>query len=278
MLCIHYTKPDMKYIDEAKQVKINGDRLDDETLERFISMKPDRHVYIDTTDIDLFKTVDYMRKLQELKQYDNWTLQVPLKTIFKDTKDENPKIDETKLAALRDCSNRLMFTDLIGQWEILQFVLSLKPSEVYITNILGFSLDDVQRVCGDVGIRAYANWAQAAWEGVEPLRKFFIRPEDAVGYMDYYLSGIEFQGDANIQEVMYEVYTQGYWYGNLDEIIIDFNSNVDSRRLPREFGYYRSKCGKRCVRGSNCNLCRAMRGFAERMEKTNTIIKPAAKD
>ena len=64
----------------------------------------------------------------------------------------------------------------------------------------------------------------------------------------------------------------------LDEIIIDFNGNVDSRRLPREFGYYRTECGKRCIKGSNCNLCRAMRGFAERMEKTDTIIKPAAKD
>lgn len=278
MLCIHYTNPDMKYIDEAQQVKIDGDRLNDETLEKFINMKPDRHVYIDTTEVDLFKTVEYMRKLQELKQYNNWTLQVPLKTIFKTAEDTAPEIDETKLAALRDCSSHLMFTDLIGQWEILQFVLSLKPSEVYITNILGFDLERLKKVCGNIGIRAYANWAQSAWEGIEPLRKFFIRPEDAAEYMNNYLSGIEFQGNANIQEIMYEVYTKGYWYGNLDEIIIDFNGNIDSRRLPREFGHYRLECGKRCITGSNCNLCRAMRGFVERMEKTDTIIKPISKD
>lgn len=66
MLCIHYTDPDMKYIDEAKQIKIDEDRLDDTTLEDFIAMQPDRHIYINILDINLTKKIDYMRKLQQL--------------------------------------------------------------------------------------------------------------------------------------------------------------------------------------------------------------------
>lgn len=273
MLCIRYTRPDMKYIDEARQVIINSDRLDDETIDEFIGGNPNRFVYIDAKDEVLTRNLQHMRKLQELKKYDNWTLQFSLHSIlFKDG--DCQKVDLTKFNAIKDCCNRYMFTELIGQWEILQFVLSLNPSEVYLTNILGFSLGRAKMVCdaAGVGIRLYANWAQSAWDGTPAINKFFIRPEDVKSY-EPFVSGIEFQGNANVQEVMYQVYKRGYWYGDLNEIIIGLNEHIDSRRLPVEFGEHRANCGKRCITGSHCHLCRVMNEFAQRLEKTNGVIK-----
>lgn len=273
MLCIHYTQPNMKYIDEAEQIKIDADRLKDKTLDLFLSENTEKHIYIDVQTEQLTKNIEYMRKLQELKQYDNWTLQIPVSLIL-DKSNDTVKIDKIKFEAIKDCCNRYMFTDLIGQWEVLQFILSLNPSEVYLTNILGFNLKGAKQICdaAGVGIRLYANWAQSAWEGIPAINKFFIRPEDYEIYSEY-TSGIEFKGDAPIQEVMYKAYSRGYWYGDLSEIIIGFNDHVDSRRLPPEFGEHRIDCRKRCITGGRCHLCKVMREFSERLEKTDTIIK-----
>lgn len=269
-LCINYCAPDMEYIKEANQIKINEDRLEDKTLEEFIKVNEDKTIYI-TIDSNIIKDLSKMRKLQELKQYKNWILQIPVNLIL-----DQGYVNDTKFNAVKDCCNKYMFTDLIGQWEILQFMLSLNPCEVYITNILGFDLVNVQKTCGGVGVRVYANWAQSAWDDSPAIKKFFIRPEDVVDY-EPYLSGIEFIGDANVQEVMYKVYNRGYWYGDLAEIIIGLEDFIDSRRLPQQFGEYRIQCGKRCIQGRNCNLCRSMRQFAERMEKTESQVIPKAK-
>lgn len=276
-LCISFTKPDMISAEAAPQVRIHADRLDDSSLEKYLDTNSEKHIYIDTSDECLTKNIEHMRKLQELKKYDNWTLQIPVKEIIKQDK-TGPIVDRTKFQAIKDCCNSYMFTDLIGQWEVLQFIISLEPSEVYITNILGFCIPDVENELKNhkIGIRVYANWAQSAWDNGPGLTKFFIRPEDVDCYAEH-CSGIEFMGDANIQEVMFDVYARGYWYGDLAEIIIGLDEHVDSRRLPHEFGEWRLGCKKRCICGKKCNLCMVMKGFSERLQTTETVITPKVK-
>ena len=275
MLCIKYCAPGMEYIDEASQIRIDY-RPNDETLEKFIEIHPNQTIYIDIGTQKMFESAEMLKRFQALKQYPNWVLQLPVESISDKQID---KIDNIKFAALKDCCNRYMFTDIIGSWEVLQYIFQLKPCEVYITNILGFSLDRVKRLCDEyeIGVRVFANVAQSAWNGTPALKKFFIRPEDVEEY-EKYTSGIEFQGDATIQEVMYKVYRRGYWYGDISEIIIGFEEELDSRRLPREFGEWRLKCGKRCITGGSCGLCRALRELADRLDKTDTVIIPKAKD
>lgn len=269
MLCIYYCAPDMKYIDEAPQIKIDY-RPQDETLEEFIKIHADQTIYIDTDKIDLFSDGSYLRTLQSLKKYNNWVLQIPIALI---------KENQIKFDAIKDCCNRYMFTDLIGNWEVLQYVLTLNPCEVYVTNMLAWDLFKVTQLCSikGVGVRAYANIAQCAWDNAPDLTKFFIRPEDLNVY-EPYLSGIEFAGDGkNIQEVMYEVYTDGYWYGDLGEIILNFNSHVDSRCLPAEFGEWRFSCGKRCIKGAGCGLCERAVEFSDTLQKINLQVIPPSK-
>lgn len=280
MLCIYYCAPDMNYIDEAPQIKIDY-REEDPTLEKFIEVHNNQTIYITIAeDFNLFNKPDTLRRFQNLKQYKNWVLQIPISMISTIKENESSIIiDDIKFDAIKDSCNKYMFTDVVGSWEVLQFILSLHPAEVYITNILGFSFDRLYTVCNnaEVGIRVTANVAQAAWDGIEPMKKFFIRPED-VDFYETYCSGIEFSGkDKSIQEVMYKIYKRQYWYGDLKEIIIGLDQSLDSRQLPLDFGKWRANCGKRCITGGKCNLCKAILHFAENMDKTETLIVPKVK-
>lgn len=268
-LCVLYDGTDNMYQAEASQVKIIYHE-ESKNFEKYIEQNIDKQIYVELKPKDFTKSA--LHRLQEIKCFDNWTLQIPVSMILDDKK----KVDDIKFVAIKDCCNRYMFIDLIGNWEVLQFILSLKPSEVYITNILGFCLQDVQKECKDVGIRLIPNMAQTAWDNSPELTKFFIRPEDIEVYAPY-VSGFDFVGDNAIQEVCYKVYSRGYWYGNLRELIIGFEEDLDSRRLPPQYGEYRLNCKKRCITGSRCHLCRAMKEFTETMEKTQTEIIPPAK-
>ncbi len=277
MLCIYYNSPNLSdIINEVSQVKIDSSRLADDTIEEFIETNSDKHIYINCEDIFLFGNKESCEKLKSLKKYPNWTLQIPLKDVLKYSL--TTEIDNVNFNACKDLCNTYMFTDLIGQWEILDFVLSLEPSEVYITNILGFSLERVKNVCHSKGVkvRAYANIAQAAVSDIEAIKKFFIRPEDLWAYNDY-LDGVELVGDKN-QKTLYEIYKRGYWYGDLSEIIVGLDDSLDSRRLPQNFGTLRAVCNKRCITGSRCSVCRSMKQFAKEMEKTNSGVKPRVKE
>lgn len=268
-ICIKYDAPNTKYIDEANQIKVMF-RPEDETFGKYIEVNQDKRIYIEVNQVDFFNHAEYGKLLMDLKKFKNWVLQIPLSLLI----DEQTKtINNNRFNILQGICDKYMFTDLIGQWEVLQFVLSLHPEEVYITNILGFCLPDVRKVCGEVGVRVYANWAQSAWDGTPAIKKFFIRPEDLQEY-EMYVSGIEFQGDKTIQEVCYEVYKRGYWYGNLSELIIGLGDSLDSRQLPHNFGALRTECKKRCITGGNCSVCRSMIKFTEAMEKTNSEVVP----
>lgn len=272
MLCIYYCAPHMNYINEAPQIKINLSATDD-TLRTFLQRHNQQHIYIKIS-LDFFTDKGYAEKLKEIQDLYNWTLVFPLVLIQNET---NPnEIDNVKFNALKDLCHQYIFSDRIGNWEILQFVLSLQPSEVYITNMLGFDLENVSKVCAGTKLRVYANMAQSAWDGIPAIQKFFIRPED-VTYYEKYVSAIEFFGDASVQEVCYKAYSRGYWYGDLSELIIGLDSSLDSRRLPEIFGVERMECKKRCITGGHCSVCRSMIKFAEVMEKTDTQIIPLAK-
>lgn len=271
MFCLNYNGPRVApYLEKVNQIKINRDRLDDETLEEFFEQNQDKHIYIDVGGApDIIKEKDKVIRLQGLMKYNNWTLQVPF--------NDYTMFDNIKLKAIKDLCPRFMFTDGAYSWEMLDAMLSFEPSEVYITGFLGFCLERVKRVCDKHGvkIRAYANLAQTEFPGINKnaLKTFFIRPEDVWLYKDY-IHGIEFVGDEKQQVVFYGVYKRGYWYGNLAELIIDFNEDIDSRKLPQQFGELRYNCGKRCISGGVCTACKTVREFHEIMDKTNTIVKP----
>ncbi|HAH17783.1 MAG TPA: hypothetical protein DCL29_02010 [Eubacterium sp.] len=263
-ICLLYDGADSDFVHDAHQIHIIY-HAESKNLEKFIETNQEKQIYLEIHFDDFNE--EALKRIRELKQFDNWTLQLPVDMIL----DDKRLVDDIKFNAIKDSCNKYMFTDLVGNWEVLQFILALNPSEVRITNMLGFYLPDVKKVCGDVGIRVIANQAQSAWESSPALTKFFIRPEDVTVYYPY-VSGFDFVGDMVIQDVCFKAYNRGYWFGDLKELIIGFNESLDSRRLPPDYGRYRLMCKKRCITGSDCHLCKAMRSFAEHLEKVDRII------
>lgn len=268
-LCTLYDGTDNMFEREAHQVKIIFHQ-ESKNFEKYIEQNQDKIIYIQL-NLEDFKNI---ARLKNIKEFDNWVLQIPIDMIL--TKDR--KVDTIRLNAVKECCNKYMFTDYVGNWEILQFILTLNPAEVYITNILGFCLEQVKLVCdrAGAGIRLIPNLAQSAWQDSPDITKFFIRPEDMGIYMQF-VSGFDFVGPNNVQEVCYQAYSRGYWYGDLNEIITGLNDSIDSRRLPNEFGTYRANCKKRCITGSGCHLCKTMATFSKELEKINIGIKPPIK-
>lgn len=268
-ICLLYDGEDSIYVKDAKQIHIIYHE-ESKNFEKFIETNQEKHIYIELKLADF--TSSALKRVSSLKEFNNWTLQIPVDMIL----DKDRKVDNIKFNAIKECCNQYMFTDLIGNWEVLQFILALKPAEVRITNILGFCLRDVQKVCKDVGIRVIANQAQTAWEDSPNLTKFFIRPEDIDVY-EPFVSGFDFVGDSPIQDVCFKVYNKGYWSGDLQELIIGFDESLDSRMVIQQFGEYRLDCKKRCICGSRCHLCQRVKVLSQKLEEVNTQIIPKVK-
>ena len=169
---------------------------------------------------------------------------------------------------------------------MLDGYLNLGVSDVYIVNELGFELDKVYDIVHDhnAKVRVFPNIAQSAWTYTPDLKKFFIRPEDIKDYEKYvdvfeifegYVDGLEVYEIAEpiIAETLYRVYAiDTQWYGKLEEIIANFHANLDGRFLHPRWVDRRVRCGKKCLKGSMCDMCNTIAGLGESLEKAGIIV------
>ena len=96
------------------------------------------------------------------------------------------------------------------------------------------------------------------------MERFWIRPEDTELYEPYVdiFEILPGQNDTSRLSVIYEIYRDRQWLGNLNDIILDFSSPiVNNRGVNPHFGEMRLNCGKKCVVGQ-CNLCPQMADLA----------------
>ena len=267
-ICIMYNKPGMDYLDEVPQISFEY-REKDDTIEEFIKRHETQHCYIKITQTELTKPATVTR-LQNLKNAnENWSLIVTI---------ENKSNLDLFLEVLKETCHGYIFDTPARTWFELQDQLNCGVSEVYISGYLGFCWPEVKKECEkfNVKTRAIVNYADGAnYKGAPAIKKFFIRPEDMKYYVDY-IDAIEFFGPGSYQEVCYKAYTNGEWFGDISEIVLNLDHELDSRRVAGLFGEVRMKCGMRCLRGSRCSICHSLEDFAKVLEKTDTILDPKA--
>lgn len=138
-------------------------------------------------------------------------------------------------------------------------------SDIYITESLGFCMKAVKAIKEryEVQIRAIPNIAQCSPTArtlISPMKKFWIRPEDTELY-EGYIDIFELAGgvDDSRLSVVYEIYKQQQWMGNLNDLIMDFGNENTTDLIPNtgmnpHFAEMRLDCGKKCLTDS-CNLC-----------------------
>lgn len=167
------------------------------------------------------------------------------------------------LTWLKEKQIPFFFSTLIRDWDTLHYLLGLGVTDVYIVEALAFELNKVREIAKDVNIRCFPNVAQGAvpaseapFYSLDPIKDFFIRPED-VEYYEPYVDVLEIWGwEDSRASTIYNIYAHDKeWYGQLNEIILGLKSDIDSRFTLPNFAKYRIKCGKRCLKGSYCDIC-----------------------
>ena len=176
---------------------------------------------------------------------------------------------------LKEANIPFFFTTHVNTLDYFQGLIDLGVSDISIVEDLGFELKKLGPVAHAKGIsiRAFANVCQASWPHVSNLKSFFIRPEDVPVYEDC-IDVLEFYGDYNIEKIMYRVYSKDKkWFGNLQEIIIGLSDELDSRYLLPQFARVRVGCGKRCIKGTSCNICEKIVVVSKNLEEKGYMVK-----
>ena len=126
----------------------------------------------------------------------------------------------------------------------------LGASDIYVVEDLGFSLSNI---INDVTIRVFPDIAQTGSNlkgTIPPIKKFWIRPENLE---DTPADICEFFHSGSSLNVIYEVYKQGQWLGDLNDIIADLNESIPNTGITPIFGDIRFKCNHKCMFGT-CNV------------------------
>lgn len=269
--CLNF-KRGRRYLDVVDQIIIKYHASDN--LLNFLIEHKNQRVILDIEEVQDFLNNFGIETLATIKAHtdnpNNWVLRFP-KIL-----DNDFTIDIEDLDKIKKLNIPFFFNEYIDRWDILQGYLDLGVTDVYIVNELGFELDKVSQAVHEYGakVRVFPNIAQSSWFLTPDLKKFFIRPEDVEDYEEYVDVFEIFEAyEPIIAETLYKAYAiDKKWYGRLEEIIGDFHADLDGRFLHPRWVDRRVKCGKKCLKGSMCDMCNTIAGLGESLEKAGIIV------
>lgn len=143
--------------------------------------------------------------------------------------------------------------------------------DMYIVGDLCFNITRVSDYLhkNNINIRVYPNICQG--ELPDSPNGFFIRPND-MGIYDQYIDIVEFAGPLDKQRVLYEIYRDQDWLGDLNDLILNLNYSVDNRSLLPCFAPCRLDCRKKCL-FDECNECEIMFRTANALSEKEIILE-----
>lgn len=258
--CIRFIK-NFKYLDEIDELKIFIKKETKTSPLPFMAQYSQKRIImeIEKMNEDLFKTLAEARV-----DHPEWNFVACIH-----------EADEQWIPRLKESNIPFFFQTCVGNWDVLQGLLSFGVTDMYIVEALGFELDKVSSVlkASNVQVRVFPNVAQSGHPAYHSLYSFFIRPEDVPVYEEY-VDVFEFYGPENKQDIFYNIYAKDKkWYGNLNEMIVGFEEDLDSRFIIPIFGAKRVKCGKKCFKGSACKICMRIQSASETLKDKGLMIK-----
>lgn len=202
-------------------------------------------------------------------------------SIYNENKDikfdiQLPFYNQKFIEELKDTNLKYFFKAAANSWDKFTGLISQNVSDIYITDELAFELDKVAEIAhkNNIKVRIYPNVAQSRWDKLSDILKFFIRPEDIEMY-EPYVDVCEFYGDKAQQiDTYYKIYQEDKkWFGDLQEIIIGLDSKIDSRYIIPRFAEKRIKCGKDCLKGGKCEMCKRILDLSKQLENAHLIVQ-----
>ena len=258
MFCLNYY-PSQKYIQDADELKIKY-RRSDRTLPDFLEKYKNKIIIIDVSDF--FEESDAQLLKELYQEYKN------IKVIFNFN-------NNIYLSRVRKYEIPYFFSDPVTTIDQLHGFLNYHPTDMYICEELGFSLEKIGKLLHDnnVRVRVYPNICQSSFPETPSIKTFFIRPEDISVYSAF-VDVFELISDESRQQTLFKIYKQEKWFGKLKDLIPTFKGELDSKYILSSFGEIRSKCGKRCMyQSSHCSICDRFLELADTLKENNIIVR-----
>ena len=262
MFCLNYY-PSQKYIQEADELKIKYHPAD-RTLNDFLETYKDKSIIINVTDS--FEEIDAQLLKSLYEKYKNIRIILDF-----NNKEHLARVESYKIPHF--------FVNPVTTIDQLNGLLKYKPTDMYICEELGFSLDKVSKLLHDnnIKVRVFPNICQSSFAETPSIKTFFIRPEDIPIYSTF-VDIFELISDEKRQQVLFKIYKQEKWFGKINGLIPSFKGDLDSRYLLDTFGMIRSKCGKRCMyKPESCSICDRFTKLAETFKENKIVIRKAKK-
>ena len=265
--CINYSNKS-HIIDKVDEILIRYDK--NKILELFTQFIPahlNQRVIVQLIEEDNIDTI-----VNNLKK---------IISIYNENKDikfdiQLPFYNQKFIEELKDTNLKYFFKAAANSWDKFTGLISQNVSDIYITDELAFELDKAAEIAhkNNIKVRIYPNVAQSRWDKLSDILKFFIRPEDIEMY-ESYVDVCEFYGDKAQQiDTYYKIYQEDKkWFGDLQEIFIGLNSKIDSRYIIPRFAEKRIKCGKDCLKGGKCEMCKRILDLSEQLENAHLIVQ-----
>ena len=272
--CLNF-KRERKYLDVVDEIIIKYHPS--ENLLNFLNQHKNQRIILDIEDKKAFFDNYGAETLAAVKVHvdnpNNWVLRFPKML------DNDFALNQDELDKIKSLNLPFFFNEYIDKWDILIGYINLGVTDVYVVNELGFELENVYEIAHsyNVKVRVFPNVAQSSWPLTPDLKKFFIRPEDIEDYEKYVDVFEIFEAEEPIiAETLYKVYAMDeQWYGKLEEIIGNFHANLDGRFLHPRWVDRRVRCGKKCLKGSMCDMCNTIAGLGESLEKAGILVGKA---
>lgn len=262
----------MKYCVEWKKMLSIKNEVDeliviynpyDSSLVDFLKQHSNQRIIIKIENEPLDNDIDLFASIKEEYSDVNFTLLLN-------------NYNEDIIEKIKNKNLSFFFETRVSDWDTFLSFVKIGVSDIYIAEDLGFEIDKVSKIAheNNVQIRVFPNICQTKWkEFIPSLKTFFIRPEDIKFYEDY-VDVCEIFGSKEFQETIYKIYSKDKeWFGLLKEIIIGFDSDLDSRFILPRFAEKRIRCNRECLKGGKCEMCNRIEELSKSLEKSEMYIK-----
>lgn len=258
-----------KYLELVDEIKINFNDISEyENCQEIIQS------HLDKTFI-----IEFDGFLNE--EEDDFYLVSALNKKFKNIKFSILRYDYDTIEFFTKEKIPFFFQATVTDFEELHTCCLLNVTDVIIGGDLGFNLEKVKNVVNSydnsINIRVFPNICNTNtfidFTKVKTLYSFFIRPEDTDVYKEF-IDVYDLTYQSEVQDTYYKIYAiDKKWYGDLKEMILNLNENIDSRCLFPMFAFKRLNCDRKCLKGGTCDCCDRIFPLIDAMQENDMLFK-----
>lgn len=253
-----------KYLnDDNLQLKIRF-KPEPQKLHTFVEAYQDHRIDVRITHDQVYQAIKIIRDLKT--KFPETRLVLAL--INGIQKDQRTVLEESGLP--------YYFQKIIIDIDEFHYFLNSNVTDIVIGGNLGFYVKFLSNFAKEksISLRAIVNVCQTN-SVVGSFKGFFIRPEDIDIYANY-IDTFDFDDSKSPIETLYEIYTRDKkWYGKLNELIMNYKGEEDSRYILPTFAEIRCGCKRRCLYDYNhiCKICDRLADLGKTLEEEHLIVE-----